>query len=252
MKLNRAKQRMEADQPALGAVLGLGSPLVAGALAQQSFDFLLLDAQHGPWHLDSAWEAFRLIFEHGGVPMARVTQNDPYAIGAMLDRGALGVVVPMVETQAQARAAAAAARYGPRGKRSIGGRSMRRWLEISENELDREIFVAVQIESARGIEHAEAILSVDGIDGCWVGPSDLALSLGLNLNEENDRRTHEQAIHAVLAACQCTGKTPGIATAGPGNRWLEAGFRFVTVGSDAGCLGTGAQALLHKYAAFKH
>ena len=242
--------RMEAGQAALGVVLGLGSPMVAGAIAQRDFDFLLLDIQHGPWSLEDAWEAFRLIFAAGGVPMARVMENAPYAIGSVLDRGALGVVVPMIETPTQARAAAEAARYSPCGKRSVGGRAMRDWLGVSDEQLDAEIFVAVQIESARGVEHAQEILSVEGIDGCWVGPSDLALSLGVDLGDEQGRRIHEQAILAVLRACKRTGKVPGIATPGPENLWLDAGFRFVTVGSDAGCIATGARAILHRYASF--
>lgn len=251
MKVNRAKERMLRGRAALGAVLGMGSPAVAEVMAGRGFDFLLLDGQHGDWDLERAGEAFRRIFAAGSIPMVRVFQNDPFSIGSMLDRGALGVVVPMVETVEQARAAAAAARYGPRGKRSVGGSALRSWLPLGNDEVDDELFVAVQIETGLGVENAEAILSVDGIDGCWIGPSDLELSLGVDMRSEEGRRRHTEAIYEIIRACQRTGKIPGIATPGPDNRWLAAGCLFVTVASDSSCLSRGARETLAAYEAYR-
>lgn len=250
VKVNRAKMRMESGKAALGAVLGMGSPAVAEAMARH-FDFLLIDAQHGDWSIESAWEAFRRVVGAGGVPLVRVFRNDPFAIGAMLDRGALGIVVPMVETEEEARAVADAARYGPRGKRSVGGGGLRNWLPVSNEEINDEIFVAVQIETKLGVSNAEAILSVDGVDGCWIGPDDLALSLDVDRTTEVGRQEHEEAIRSVLQACQKTGKIPGIATPGPNNQWLEAGCLFVTVGSEGSCIGKGAAGTLRAYEAYR-
>ena len=251
MKLNQAKERMLQGKPALGAVLGMGSPAVAEVMAARGFDFLLLDGQHGDWNLERAGEAFRRIFAAGSIPMVRVVQNDPFAIGSMLDRGALGVVVPMVETVEEARAAAAAARYGPRGKRSVGGSPLRNWLPLRNDEVDEEIFVAVQIETELGVENAEAILSVDGIDGCWIGPSDLELSLGVDVKSDEGRRRHTEAIQRIIRACQNAGKIPGIATPGPGNQWLAAGCLFVTVASDSSCLSKGCSSTLSTYESYR-
>src|SRR5690625_1919791 len=119
---------MSQGKAALGIVLDIGCAQVAGRIAASGFDFVLVDMQHGRWNADSAHVAFRRIFQSGSVPMARVEQNDPFAIGSMLDRGALGIVVPMVETKEEAQAAAMAARYGPEGKRSVGGGSLRDFL----------------------------------------------------------------------------------------------------------------------------
>lgn len=213
-------------------------------MAKQRFDFLLLDAQHANWDLRTAGEAFRNIFEAGNVPMVRTTENDPYAIGSMLDRGALGIVVPMVETPEEAQRAVTSIRYGPDGRRSIGGGGMRDWLGVPELEVYREVFLAVQIETRRGVENAKEILAVDGVDGCWVGPSDLSLSLGLGVAPETDegQQTLNEAIRTVLSACRETGKVPGICGAGPDNQWLKEGFRFVTVAVDSLCVVDGAAA----------
>jgi 4-hydroxy-2-oxoheptanedioate aldolase len=232
--------RMMAGKPAVGTVLGMGSPEVAGILARSKFDFLLIDAQHGAWDLEKAGQALWNIGVAGHVGMVRVVQNDFFAIGSMLDRGALGVVVPMVETVEEARAAVDASRYAPQGRRSVGGSSMRRWQSVGNDAINDEIFVAVQIETQLGVERAADILAVEGVDGCWIGPSDLALSLGV----EEGHPMHEKAILQVLEACRQTGKVPGICGVGPKNKWLEAGFLFVTVGSDSGCISRGASSLV--------
>ena len=229
---------------ARGAVLAIPSPEVAMVMARQRFDFLLLDAQHSNWDLRSAGDAFREIYEAGSVPMVRTTENDPYAIGSMLDRGALGIVVPLVETAEEAERAAKSIRYGPEGHRSIGGGGMRYWLGVPELEVHREVFLAVQIETRRGVENAAEILGVDGVDGCWVGPSDLSLSLGLGVVPETDKgqQALDEAIRGVLSACKETGRVPGICGAGPDNQWLKEGFRFVTVAVDSQCVVDGAAA----------
>lgn len=251
MKANHAKIKMTRGVPALGAVLSIPSPEVAEAMARRGWDFLLLDAQHGNWTLETAGEAFRRIFAAGSIPMVRVFQNDPYAIGAMLDRGALGVVVPMVETEEEARAAAASARYGPVGKRSVGGSGLRNWLPVSNAEVNDEVFVAVQIETKLGVENAHAILSVEGIDGCWIGPSDLELSMGVDLSNPEENRQHQEAIERVIEACQQTGKIAGIATPGSQNRWLDAGCLFVTIASETSCISQGSAGILAKYQAYR-
>ena len=233
MYINRAKQSMLEGRPALGAVCQLGSPIAAETLALAGYDFVLVDGQHGAWDAATVTAAFRGIHAAGSVPMARVEKNDFWAIGAMLDRGALGVVVPLVNSAEEAEQAVYAARYPPAGGRSLGpygcwiyGHDYLRWA-------DDAIFLAVQIESREAVERGDEILAVEGVDGCWIGPSDLARSMGLDLQRPGDIRKHEQAMLRVLEACKRAGKIPGIAF-GPMQQLLEQGYLFVTPCIDQG------------------
>ena len=230
---NTAKSRMLEGRPALGVGIALGAPLAGEIYSRQGWDFVLVDGQHGNWTLDTMTVAFRSIALGRAVPMARVPINDFFAIGAVLDRGAMGIVVPMVNTPEQARAAARAARFPPRGSRSQGGFGTALYTaDDYESWIDRELFLAVQIESAEAVESAREILAVDGVDGCWIGPGDLALSMGVDLATRSGRRSHEEAILRVRDACVSTGKVPGIAGGATGEHWLEKGFLFVTCAAD--------------------
>ncbi len=241
MRTNTAKQRMLEGKPAIGVYLSLGSPLVAELLSMAGFDFILVDNQHGMWDDDSSMTAFRNICLGTATPIARVRQNDFGAIGRLLDRGALGIVVPMVNSAEEAQAAARAVRYPPRGERSMGGIGARFLGEDYARRINDEVFLAVQIESIQAVEQAEAILSVEGVDGCWIGPLDLGNSMGVDRNTPEGAKAVEEAILRVLEACRKTGKIPGIAAGDDAGYWIERGFLFVTAGSDAHCLLDGAR-----------
>lgn len=245
MSKNRTKEKLLRGEPAYGITLTLGAPIAGEVLGLAGFDFVLVDTQHGVWDEMEAMFAFRSIALGGATPMLRVQKNDYYTIGRALDRGALGVIVPMVNTPEDAEKAARAVRYPPRGERSIGpfgasfhGPDYTRWINA-------EVYLGVQIETIQAVERAEEILRVEGVDGCWVGPTDLAASMGLDLSVEADRAKHEQAIMRVLEACRKVGKVPGIAGR-PNNAagWVRRGMRFVTVGSDGLLLGERAIAVL--------
>ncbi len=231
-------------EAAYGYSLGLGSSLAAEILAHSGIDFLLLDTQHGSFGPDSTIAALLAMSAGAATPMARVARNDYTLIGRLLDEGALGIVVPMVNTAEDARAAAEACRLPPRGTRSWGwGRASRYGADYAD-AIDDEVFVVVQIESQQAVENAEAILSVSGIDGCWVGPADLALSLGLRPAAAATDERHQQALEQVIAACRDTGKIPGLACSSPeeARRRAEQGFRYLTAASDTGMLVAGARA----------
>ncbi len=233
MMTNRAKDRMLSGRPALGAAIGMGAPLAGELYSRQGWDFVLVDGQHGNWTLDTMTLAFRSIALGPAVPMARVPINDFFAIGSVLDRGAMGIVVPMVNDREQAESVARAARFPPRGHRSQGGFGTGLYdVDEYESWIDRELFVAVQIESVEAVEAAEEILGVDGIDGCWIGPGDLARSMAVDVATATGRAAHEDAIMRVYEACRRTAKVPGIAGGTNGERWLEKGFRFVTCAAD--------------------
>jgi 4-hydroxy-2-oxoheptanedioate aldolase len=248
MRTNTAKQRMLEGQPAIGVVSGMASPLVAEMLSRAGFDFVLLDNQHGAWDDESSWLGFRGISTGSAIPMARVKQNDFGAIGRLLDRGALGIIVPMVDTVEQARAATNAVHYPPHGNRSCGpflagyhGADYDTWI-------DDQVFLAVQIESAQAVERVDEIMAVDGVDGCWIGPVDLSRSMSVDLRTAEGVRAHEQAILRVLEACQKARKIPGIYGGTPANarRWIECGFLFVTAADDGALLSSGAQDVMRQ------
>jgi 4-hydroxy-2-oxoheptanedioate aldolase len=244
MKVNTAKQKMLEGKPAFGYPMGLGSPLVAEILSACGIDFLMIDTQHGSWGPDSTIAALMATLAGSAVPMARVARNDYTLIGRLLDEGVMGIVVPMVHTAEDAKAAADACRFPPTGTRSWGWGRARAYGNDYPTWIDEQIFVAVQIESVQAVENAEAIMATPGVDGCWLGPSDLALSLGFHPSEMNNRDEHRLALEKVVQACNNTGKVPGIACASPEEalRRVEQGFRFNTAGGDVGMIVAGAAA----------
>jgi 4-hydroxy-2-oxoheptanedioate aldolase len=244
MQLNTAKQKLLAGQPAYGYSLGLGSPLVAELLARSGIDFLLLETQHGSWGHDGAIAALMGIAGGSAIPMTRVAKNEYFLIGKLLDQGVLGVVVPMVDTPEQAKAAADACRLPPRGNRSWGVGRARVYGDDYGDWIDEQLFVAVQLESATAVDNAEAIMATPGVDGCWAGPADLALSMGIHPRDMASDERHARALERIVTACRNTGKAPGLACNSPedARSRAEQGFRYLTAGSDAGFLMAGARA----------
>lgn len=234
MTTNTAKRRMLDGKPAFGAEVNLGSALSAELLSPLGFDFILVDNQHGAWDDNGSMSAFRSVWLGGAMPMARVRRNEFGAIGRLLDRGAMGIVVPMVNSVEEAQAAADAVRYPPIGGRSGGafgagflGGDYMQWA-------NDEIFLAVQIETVHAAQIAEQILAVDGIDGCWVGPGDLSMSMGVDLSDPAGWQAHDDLIVQVFDATKRAGKIPGIWTpnAAEALRRAEQGGLFLTAGGD--------------------
>ena len=242
MRLNTTKQMLLRGEPAFGYWLGLGSPLAAEALSDCGIDFILLDTQHGSWGSDSTIAATSAMSAGRAVPMARVAANNYTMIGRLLDEGMLGIIVPMVNTAAEAKLAADACRFPPLGSRSWGWGRARALGDAYAEWVDEQMFVAVQIESAQAVGNAEAILATPGVDGCWVGPGDLALSLGFLPQDAPHREEHARALERVLAACHNTGKIAGFACASPDDAVYRAqqGFRFLTASGDIQFLIAGA------------
>jgi 4-hydroxy-2-oxoheptanedioate aldolase len=227
-------------EPAVGVSCGMGSTLIAELLSHAGFDFVLVDTQHGAWTDETVGQAFRSISLGNAVPMARVSWNDRGAIGRLLDRGALGIVVPMVNSKEEAQAAASATRYPPHGLRSSGGNPAHYGSQY-DKWINNEVFLAVQIETVQAVECSEEILGVDGIDGCWIGPSDLAKSMGIDRNTPEGLAAHRAMIMRVAAACRKTGKIAGISGDLDITFWLENGFQFVTASYDGGLMLEGAK-----------
>ena len=241
MTMNTAKKMMLEGKPALGAAAGLNSPLAAETLALAGYDFVMIDDQHGLWDPSNIVAAVRSIRVACSIPMARTQKNDFGQIGAMLDRGVLGIVVPMVNSVADARAAAYAMRFPPRGGRSYGPYGCAIYGADYPDWANDEVFLAVQIESKEAAQDVEAIMAVDGIDGCWIGPNDLSRSMRVAMWSE----PHLAAIDRTLQACKKLGKIPGIAF-GDMPHLIEQGFLFVTPGDDRSPIDTVGRATLRQ------
>lgn len=224
----------------LGAWMLQGNPLIANVIASTGVTWVGLDTQHGLF--DPATLANCVsIFQAAGIPcLVRVSSNDPHAIGWALDAGADGVIVPMVESAADARKALEAARYPPLGQRSVGPfAAAARGLRFSATG-DHPLCL-VMIETAKGVKACREIAAVEGLDGIFVGPGDLAVSLGLEPSLGADDEASVAAIRRVSRAGQERGLILGV-FAGHGassERWTQDGFGLLGITTDLASLRTG-------------
>ena len=250
MTVNTTKAILATGKPAIGCSVAYGSDLAAGQMAQAGYDWVMLDGQHGYWNEHNMRNGFMAVIQGGATPVTRVLTNRYDLINKALESGALGLVIPMVDTVDQAAAASSAAHYPPRGRRSNAGPYMTTTFAPNYTSwIDDEVFLAVQIESQAAVDDAEAILSVEGVDGCWIGPSDLALDMGLKVSDMGNHPRHDEAVAHVLACCKKLGKAAGYACGTPemGRRRIAEGFTFVNMGSDSGFVAEGSEAVLAEF-----
>lgn len=237
---NRLRTLLESGGTAVGLASHTGDPHVAETLAMAGFDYLYLDQQHGVAGLASPVEMLRATARTGTTALVRVAANDPVLIGRALDAGAEGVIVPNVESAEEARCAAAAAHYPPAGMRGWGPTRSAFGLGTDPATVNEQVLCLVMIETAEGVARAKEITAVPGVHGVYVGPGDLAVSLGLDpvTGPADDR--HRAAVAEICAACA----TAGIAAGITGDPVAETGrgFRMVTAGSDVAFLKAGLSA----------
>lgn len=247
MRANAVKARWRAGETALGAWLSLPSALSAEIMAREAFDYVCIDMQHGGIDYQAALGMIQAIDAAGGTPFARVPWNEPGVIMKLLDAGALGVVVPMVNSVAEAEAAVAACRYHPAGARSFG--PLRAGMVHGPDYFARandEVACIPMIETERALDSLDAILAVPGIDAVYVGPADLSITLGLPPGMDNGGR-FEEARQAIAAACARHGVVAGIhASAALAAKHTAAGYRMVTISSDQGGMRAAARADLER------
>jgi 4-hydroxy-2-oxoheptanedioate aldolase len=229
-------RRIRGRQQAIGYWVVLDDPIATERLARLGYDYIAIDAQHGLLGYEGIRNGI-LAVDAGSQAAAvvRVEQNDPFAIGRVLDAGATGVIVPLVDDAQDAERAVAATRYPPRGRRSYG--PMRSQLRVGPTpaEADESVVCLAMIETPEGLKNVEEICSVDGIDGVYVGPSDLRLAVGGRTSTDpavDD--VFEDAVRHIAEVARTTGVAAGIhnpdgATAA---RRLAQGYTFATVASD--------------------
>lgn len=234
-------------RPLAGMWLCSGSPLVAEIAAGSGLDWLLIDMEHSPQTLDAVLGQLQAIAGYSITPMVRIPVGDTVVIKQVLDLGAQNLLVPMVSTADQAREAVAAAHYPPRGRRGVGSALARsaRWNRVDGYLQDaaQHVAVFVQIESAEAVENIEEILAVDGLDGVFVGPSDLAASMGL-LGQQSHAEV-VSAVHRCFTAAQAAGVPVGVNAFDPAvaRGYAEAGVDFLLVGADVALLARGSEKL---------
>lgn len=232
-----------------GSVLGgwaaLGSPLAAEMLARSGFDYVCVDNQHGINDYLGTVGLLQAIDCGDTTPLVRVPWNEPGIIGKMLDAGADGVIIPMVNSVAEAEAAVAACRYAPAGARSYGpARAGLRDPDYFATADDRVACIPM-IETVAAVAAVDDIVAVAGVDAVYVGPADLSVSLGLPPGNNDDAPVFVEALEAIVAACARHGVAAGIhATTALTERRLEMGFRMVTVTSDSVAMRDGLRAAM--------
>ena len=246
MKKNAVKEKLAAGKPVIGSWLSLCSPLAAEYMAHLGWDWLVVDTEHSPIGFETTVECFRAIATTDTTPLARVAWNDLVLIKRLLDGGALGLVVPMVNSAAEAERAVSFMKYPPEGIRGIaGGRAMVYGLDYML-QANQEIMCIVQIEHHEAVRHAEEILSVPGVDVGFVGPMDLSVSLGIKPGQHKGNAENEEAIRRALEAGKKVGTPMGIYafSAQDVNQRVEQGFQFVALANDRGLMVNAAKQAL--------
>lgn len=240
-----------ASRPLAGIWVCSGSPLVAEICAGSGMDWTLIDMEHSPNGLESVLAQLQAVAAYPITPVVRVPIGDVVTIKQVLDLGAQNLLVPMISSADEARAVVESVRYPPRGTRGVGSALARsaRWNRVDGylEDADDHVSLFVQIETSGGVDAAAEIAAVDGVDGIFVGPSDLAASMGVL-----GQQTHPDVVAAVeraFEAVRSAGKPVGVNAFDPAvaARYLAAGASFVLVGADVSLLARGSEALAARF-----
>lgn len=252
-RTNGLKQALQADRPAIGIWCSLANALTTEIVAGAGADWILIDGEHSPNDLRSIMAQLQAAAAYQACEAAvRLPSDDANLIKQMMDAGARSLMVPNVRTAEQARAIVASMSYAPDGMRgfSVGHRANAFGRIKNYHATARaQQLLAVQIECETGVANASAIAAVPGVDVLFVGPGDLSTNMGAM---GNPSAAHVQAaIQSVLDAARAQGKDAGILAPqqGDAERYLEAGFTMVAVGSDLGLLARGSDDLVARFKA---
>lgn len=238
MRTNRIKRLLKEGKPTFGTWLSLGDVFAARVMAKMGYDWLTLDLEHAPVDMHQASLVFGAIAESGCVPLARVPQGSHDHIKRVLDAGAFGIVVPMVDTVEQAEIAIRAAKYPPVGNRSLGGSLSALNFDCSSGEYfknaNEEILVILQTESPRGITNGEAIYSLPGVDAIFVGPVDLRAQMRSPDGSEASEEKFQAALQTVVDIGKKTGTPTGMHVMDATSALMRAeqGMQFIAIGSE--------------------
>jgi len=249
MPLNRFKRRLFDPGTQFGIWCSLADPVATEVSASAGFDFLTIDAEHGPNDLRTVLGQLQAATAYSTSVIVRVSQGDTALIKQVMDIGAQTIVVPIVETAEQAEALVAATRYPPDGIRGVATARAARWGRVDDYfaRANEEACLVVQIESANGLANIEAIAAVEGVDALFVGPSDLGASLGYlgQAGHDDVRRIVCEAISRINSA----GKASGVLAQGDEliQTYLDAEVGFIAVGVDTYLLAAATRSLVDRW-----
>lgn len=241
------KQALDKNDPVIGLWLGLANAYTAELLAGSGYDWLVIDNEHAPNTVPSTLAQLQALAGTPAHAVVRAASDDTVEIKRLLDVGAQTLLIPMVESAEQATRIIAATRYPPVGVRGVGAALARasRWQQIPDYlaQADAQICTLVQVESMAGLAALPEIAQVSGVDGVFIGPADLAASMG-HLGNPGHPEV-QQAIATAIGEIRKAGKAAGILSgdAALARTYLQLGAVFVAVGSDVGLLTNGARAL---------
>lgn len=243
MRTNTMKAKWANGEVTLGSWLSIPSSFSAEIMAHQGFDWVCIDMQHGVIDYQVALTMLQAIGSTATIPIVRVPWNEPGIIGKALDAGAMGVIIPMVNSVEEAKAAVAACRYFPQGARSFGPTRASYYAGTDYFAgANSEVACIPMIETKQAVEQLDDILSVPGIDAVYVGPADLSITLGLPPGMANGG-AFEEARLLIAKKCAEHGVTAGIhANAGLAQKHAAAGYRMITISGDAVAIPAQAQA----------
>jgi 4-hydroxy-2-oxoheptanedioate aldolase len=252
LQRNRFKYELAAGQLQIGLWCSLCSSIAAEIVSDSGFDWLLLDTEHSPNELPDLLAALQAVAAGSGTPIVRPAWNDTVLIKRVLDIGAQTVLLPYVQNAEEARRAVAATRYPPAGIRGVTGSGRAaRYGRVTDylKKAGDEICVLVQVETRTALDQLEAIAAVPGVDGVFIGPSDLAASLGHIGNPAHPEV--QAALEDAVRRLKTVGKPAGILTVNDdeAKRYIGWGYLFVAVGVDVGLLSRNADALAKRFKA---
>ncbi len=249
MRENRLKRKLQSGEKVVNGWCSLPCAYAAELLANQGYDSLTIDIQHGAMGYETAFSMLQAISTTETVPLARVPWLEPGLMMKLLDAGAYGLICPMVNTAAMAREFVAACRYPPRGHRSFGPNRATLYSQAGSSgayaaAADNEILLFAMIETREGLENVAEIAATDGLDGLYVGPGDLSLALGAPPSMAPKDAGVLDALAKILSAARDNGLFAAVHTDGPETarkRYAE-GFGLCTLQNDVRLLTDGAKA----------
>jgi len=250
LPVNQFKRAIKAGRSQIGLWCSLASNVSIEIVAGSGFDWLLLDTEHSPNEIPMVYGQLQAVMENTVHPIVRPPWNDMVVIKRYLDAGVQTLLIPMVQDEAEAKAAVASTRYPPKGVRGFasGSRSSR-FGRVADyhTRCEAEICVLVQIETRRALDNLEAIAGVEGVDGVFIGPGDLSAGIGHLGNQGHPEvvAVIEDAMRRIVAC----GKAPGILTSDEAlaRRCIELGCLFTAVGADSGILARGSEQLARRF-----
>ncbi|MBK1686327.1 4-hydroxy-2-oxoheptanedioate aldolase [Rubrivivax gelatinosus] len=249
---NPFKAALARGEPQIGLWLSLAQPYTAELCASAGFQWLLIDGEHAPNDVRSTLAQLQAVAPYPGHPVVRLVQGETALVKQVLDIGAATLLVPMVDSAEQAAALVAATRYPPEGVRGVGSAVARasRWGARAGyvDFANDEVCLLVQAESRRALDDLEAICAVDGVDGVFIGPADLAASMGHR--GRPDHPEVQAAIDGAIRRIRACGKAAGTLTGdvAAARRYLELGASFVAVGIDTTLLAQATRRLAAEFA----